>query len=215
MGEFGASDRDNDEDRARWTTHYLSCAKEVGIPCFWWDSQKINGDMGFECGMLHRKSGTWFEDSVPILKAIMELYGIEGDIPVYEYRNVKAFSWDKISVEKDWENIYYSEQGEWIDSWSAVYLEGVRKYLNDAYEIIVVFDSHNSVQEVNLRMGNGWYRVQPDSYIDNPYMSRFTMDDINLTLETAKENLRDISDFFVATEDTPVTLYGVYAVPVR
>ena len=84
MTEFGASDRNNDEDRARWVTCYLNLANDAGIPCFWWDNQSINGNGEFECGLLHRKSGKWFEDSIPVIKAMMKIYGVTGDIPQYK-----------------------------------------------------------------------------------------------------------------------------------
>lgn len=50
IGEFGAVNKDNAEERAQWLKYYMSAAKEIGVPCFWWDngSFKSNGEnLGF------------------------------------------------------------------------------------------------------------------------------------------------------------------------
>lgn len=38
MGEMGALNRGNEEYRAKWAYFYVSFARSLGIPCFWWDN---------------------------------------------------------------------------------------------------------------------------------------------------------------------------------
>ncbi|MCL2265530.1 MAG: glycoside hydrolase family 5 protein, partial [Treponema sp.] len=38
LGEFGAMNKDNEEDRARWAEFYTGYARGKGIPCVWWDN---------------------------------------------------------------------------------------------------------------------------------------------------------------------------------
>ena len=55
VGEFGAVNKENTEARIAWVTHYLSCAKEYGIPCVWWDNGAFSGD-GENFGLLDRRN---------------------------------------------------------------------------------------------------------------------------------------------------------------
>lgn len=41
IGEFGAQDADNSEERAKYAADFISIAGEYGITCFWWDDGSI------------------------------------------------------------------------------------------------------------------------------------------------------------------------------
>ncbi|MCM1166109.1 MAG: glycoside hydrolase family 5 protein [Lachnospiraceae bacterium] len=68
IGEFGCVNKTNTEDRVRCVTDYLSAAKELGVPCLWWDNGSFFGD-GENFGMLMRRNLDWFDKDV--LDAIM------------------------------------------------------------------------------------------------------------------------------------------------
>jgi len=53
MGEFGALNRNNEIARAEWAQYYVSYAKSVGIPCFWWDD-------GGNFKLLNRGNNTFY-----------------------------------------------------------------------------------------------------------------------------------------------------------
>lgn len=55
MGEFGAMNRNNEEERAEWAYYYVSKAKEIGVPCFWWDNGLVEGD-GERFGLFDRRT---------------------------------------------------------------------------------------------------------------------------------------------------------------
>lgn len=44
IGEFAAMSRDNEEERAAWAQYYVSKAREIGVPCIWWDNGLFEGD---------------------------------------------------------------------------------------------------------------------------------------------------------------------------
>lgn len=54
IGEFGAVNKDNAEDRIAWARYYLSKAKEIGVPCIWWDNNAFNGS-GENLGLFDRR----------------------------------------------------------------------------------------------------------------------------------------------------------------
>ncbi len=43
IGEFGAMNKDNDEDRAAWAAYYTGQAAKTGVPCVWWDNGAFSG----------------------------------------------------------------------------------------------------------------------------------------------------------------------------
>lgn len=58
IGEFGARAKANTEYRATWATYYVSKAKEIGVPCIWWDNGSFTGT-GENFGILNRKTCLW------------------------------------------------------------------------------------------------------------------------------------------------------------
>lgn len=44
IGEFAAINRDNEEERAAWAGYYVSKARDMGVPCIWWDNGLFEGD---------------------------------------------------------------------------------------------------------------------------------------------------------------------------
>lgn len=69
IGEFGALNKDNEEERAQWARYYVSKAREYGVPCIWWDNNAFKGD-GENFGLLNRRRLTFpYPD---LLKALIE-----------------------------------------------------------------------------------------------------------------------------------------------
>jgi len=58
LGEFGARDKENIEDRVSWSTYYVSKASGIGMPCIWWDNGIFEGK-GERFGLLDRKELKW------------------------------------------------------------------------------------------------------------------------------------------------------------
>ncbi len=74
IGEYGAVNKDNEEERAAWATYYLSKAREIGVPCLWWDNGSTTGN-GEKLGLINRTTN---EISYPlIVDAIQDVYDIK------------------------------------------------------------------------------------------------------------------------------------------
>lgn len=52
IGEFGAMNKENLEERISWVKYYISAAKKVGTVCVWWDNHSFRGN-GENFGLLH------------------------------------------------------------------------------------------------------------------------------------------------------------------
>ncbi|MBE5842758.1 MAG: glycoside hydrolase family 5 protein [Butyrivibrio sp.] len=69
IGEFGALNKDNEAERAEWVKYYLGKAKEIGVPCVWWDNGCFDTD-GENFGIIDRRT---LELPYPeLIKAIQE-----------------------------------------------------------------------------------------------------------------------------------------------
>lgn len=58
IGEFGAMNKENEAERVAWATYYVTKAKEIGVPCIWWDNNAFHGD-GENFGLLDRANLTF------------------------------------------------------------------------------------------------------------------------------------------------------------
>lgn len=58
MGEFGALDKNNLEDRIAFTEFYVQTAADHGIPCLWWDNNAF-GTSGENFGLIRRNKLEW------------------------------------------------------------------------------------------------------------------------------------------------------------
>lgn len=67
IGEFGAMNKENEDERATWATYYLNAAKEIRVPCVWWDNGAFSGD-GELFGLFDRYTG---EVKYPVLLEAM------------------------------------------------------------------------------------------------------------------------------------------------
>lgn len=73
IGEFGAMNKDNEEERVQWASYYVGKAREYGIPCIWWDNGAFEGD-GEKFGLINRRELTFpYPD---LLKALIESAGV-------------------------------------------------------------------------------------------------------------------------------------------
>lgn len=58
IGEFGAENKNNPEDRAEYYEYYIQTAKEYGIPCFIWDNNVSSGEGSY--GLFNREECSWY-----------------------------------------------------------------------------------------------------------------------------------------------------------
>ncbi len=72
IGEFGAMNKDNEQERVQWAEYYVGKAREYGIPCVWWDNNAFNGN-GENFGLFNRRESTFpYPD---LLKALIDSAG--------------------------------------------------------------------------------------------------------------------------------------------
>lgn len=72
IGEFGAWDKNNTKERAKYTEYVVSSARQYGITCFWWDTGgKYKKDEEAKASaLLDREGLSWYYPE--IVNALME-----------------------------------------------------------------------------------------------------------------------------------------------
>lgn len=72
LGEFGALNKDNLEDRIDFSAYYVAAARGRGMTCCWWDNNAFMGS-GENFGLLFRKTATYtYPDIVKAMLAYCE-----------------------------------------------------------------------------------------------------------------------------------------------
>lgn len=61
--EFGAENKDNEEDVVNWLSDYLERTTKYGIPCVWWDNGYYTEE-GEQFGIFNRRNNTWYVQSI-------------------------------------------------------------------------------------------------------------------------------------------------------
>jgi len=61
----------------------------------------------------------------------------------------------------------------------------------------------------------GWHKVFASEDSNNPYMLRFTFDDVMNTMQAENVKVEDMVNYFASASQKTMDLYGVYAVPVK
>ena len=67
IGEFGARDKNNMEDRIKWGQYYIQTARQYGISCVIWDNgnfKKELNEVGSFYALLRRKELEWYTDEL-------------------------------------------------------------------------------------------------------------------------------------------------------
>ncbi len=70
IGEYGAVNKNNEEERVAWLSDYLRKARAKNIPCVWWDNGQFDGD-GENFGIIDRRT---LEVPYPELVKVFEDY---------------------------------------------------------------------------------------------------------------------------------------------
>lgn len=70
--EFGSVNKGNSSDRINCLNDFLGGAKEIGVPCVWWDNNARTG-AGENFGLLNRREGGWYFPE--IITSIQKIIG--------------------------------------------------------------------------------------------------------------------------------------------
>lgn len=229
IGEFSASDFGDTESRINWAKDYMSAAEKASIPCVLWDNNAIYTEgaapSGENHGYINRKTNTWYENSAPVIKAMMDTIGVTNySLPVY---SAQAFSWDNMKITSDMIEIFKSVEGEKTADadgnpadWGNVELKGYEDYLNENYRFIVFADSPKSpaltlmTSNIGVVDGMGWNSVPNDGKSTQDYVFYYTYEDMKALVEGTGDEMGNVTNLFVSAQGAAATVYAVYAQPV-
>ena len=216
IGEFSASDFDNTDSRVAWAKCYLGNAKNAGIPCVLWDNNVSFNETGEAHGYVYRLTNTWYPNSAPVIKAMMDVYGVESVLPEYKEYEPPKFDWANIPVGDDWIEVYKPAEPDVLGAWKNICDNNIGKYLNENYELVLVYESANDPYLVmqDTDDENGWHQLY-SSATAKDFMLKFTYDDVKTTLDNVGKSFDDMENFFISAANGELTVYGLYAIPLN
>ncbi len=215
IGEFSASDFNNTEARCNWAKSYLSKAKDAGIPCVLWDNNAEYDGGGEAHGYLYRLTNTWYPSAAPVIQSMMDVYGVQANLPEYVEYVSPEFSWDKVPKTDSWIEIFKSADGLELDAWDPAKLGQWKTYANENYDFVMVYDT---IGEPALVLQDSekesWDYINP-SDTETPFVAYFTYEDFLTTLENSQSGvtLEEVDSLYMSATQEDLTVYGVYAVP--
>lgn len=209
IGEFSASDFSNTNDRVRWASYYLSRAKEKGIPCVLWDNNVTDNGTGEAHGYLYRKGCTWYPNSAPVIKAMMNVYGITPKMGDYVEIVDPPFSWSDVTIGSNWVQLFKSDNGKTVDTWKNFTVSNWKNYINENYDLVLFYDSEQAPELV--LMSSNWNRIASSDESDTPHVKTFSYNDIITALKGESVSQQD--ELFISATMSELTAYGLYAVP--
>ncbi len=214
IGEFSSSDFNNTQSRVNWAKSYLGKAKDAGIPCVLWDNNNDYDGTGEAHGYVYRLTNTWYPNSAPVVKAMMDVYGVNCVLPEYKEYEPPKFDWSKIPVEDNWIEIYKAEEGEVLKAWKNICDNKIGEYMNENYELVLVYDSSTDpylvMQDSDIE--DGWYPTYSGASAKD-FMLKFTFEDVQATLDNNGTAFADMDNFFISAASAEMTVYGLYAIP--
>ncbi len=216
IGEFSASDFDNTDSRVAWAKCYLSNAKNAGIPCVLWDNNASYNGSGEAHGYVYRLTNTWYPNSAPVIKAMMDVYGVESVLPEYKEYEPPKFDWANIPVGDDWIEVYKPAEPDVLEAWDNICDNNIGKYLTEDYELVLVYESANDPYLVMQDSDdeNGWHQLY-SSATAKDFMLKFTYDDVTETLKNVGKGFDEMDNFFISAANGELTVHGLYAIPLK
>jgi hypothetical protein len=194
----------------------LTKAKTAGFPCVLWDNNAITNPNapGEAHGYLYRLTNTWYDDSVPVIKAMMDVYGINAKLPAYEEYVAPPFSWDDVTIGADWKEVYKSESGLELEAWKPEAVSDWKQYANENYDFVMVYTPADADPALVLQNSakETWNYIAP-SDTDTKYLARFTYQDLLDGIADSGVKLEEEDNLFVSARMKDLTVYGLYAVP--
>ena len=226
IGEFSASDFGNTDSRINWAKDYLGAAENAGIPCVLWDNNAVYTEgatpSGENHGYINRKNNMWYENSAPVIEAMMQTVGVtDYSIPVY---TAQDFSWDNMKVGSDWIEIFKSTEGQETlgegdvpFEWGNVGFSGFNSYLNEDYKFVVFADSDKApaLTLQNTNTTDSWNVVSDNGKSTQDYVYHYSYEDMKAVVESNGDSIDNTTNMYVSARGAVVTVYGVYAVPVN
>ena len=212
IGEFSASDFNNTAQRVNWATDYLTKAKAKGIPCVLWDNNVTYNGSGEAHGYLYRKGCTWYPNSKPVIKAMMDVYGISSKLPDYYEITDPPFSWSNVTIGSDWVELFKDTSGKKLEAWKNFTVSNWKQYANDNYDFVLFYESDQAPELVLMDVdASTWNRIASGDDSDTLYTKKFSYADITAAL--GSQSVSNMDELFVSATMSSLTAYGLYAVP--
>ncbi len=230
IGEFSASDFGNTDSRVNWAKDYLGFAEDAGIPCVLWDNNATYTEgatpSGENHGYINRKSNKWYSQSAPVIEAMMQTVGVSNyELPVYTPST--DFSWANVNIGSDWIELFKAENGQQtLDAdgnpggWANIEVKNYQDYLNENYKYVLFAEGEGPTlvlmtSNLNVVDGQGWNYILDDGTSTEDFVYNFSYDDIKSTVEATGDSMDNTNGFFMSAHGSPITAYGLYAVPVN
>ena len=181
IGEFSASNYNNESARVAWAQYYLTQTKKMGIPCVLWDNNCIsNSSNPSEAhGYLNRSNNTWYDASKKVLDAMFSVMEDSSIVWGSEGISNSSYTHDGIDSVKSSYVIMNQSKGVYISGYCTDSYKITSSQLKSGREIAVKYSGSTGpkLALVNASWGN-WKEVSAFDLDADNHIAYFSYDDI-------------------------------------
>lgn len=204
IGEFGATEKDNYDDRVKYAEIYATMAKSYGMPCLWWDNN-VTGYEKEKFGIFDRSSYTFRYGR--IADAMINVYK-KGSTPVIDTPNNNNY------VSLFYGNSSASSWGQAVDI-STTKCGGSFNASNikSGGHFYVEYDGNEGGLELIMQSFNGgasWGKVKisEKGYANGHKYAKFSYDNCVSAFGT-NDFSGKLDKIYVGTKESNLTVYSV------
>lgn len=205
IGEFGATEKANYDDRVKYAEVYATMAKSYGMPCLWWDNN-VTGYGKENFGIFDRNSCTF-------------RYGRIADAMINVYKKGSTSDTDKPSGNDNYVSLFYgsSSASKWGQAVGAATTKSGGSFnasnIKSGGHFYVEYDGNEGELELIMQSFNGgasWAKVKisEKGYANGHKYAKFSYD--NCVSAFGTSNFTGLLDkIYVGAKDSSITVYSL------
>ncbi len=207
IGEFGTSNFGNTEARVKWADQYLSTTSKYGIPCVLWDNNVINAPSSAgEChGYLNRSDLSWYPESEPVVKKMMEVVGANSSNWGEDKQGTK-YDHQELSAGKTLTNTKVTIKAADAPDGNCTTFDGSWAQIEGG-EVAIKYTGDTPILAVVDADWDNWTEIKPYTVDNENGIAYYSADHIKAAWSGSAS---DIAHLFARTDGT-TTIEAVYA----
>lgn len=221
IGEFGASDFNNTDERVAWAKDYMTQATSAGFVCVLWDNNADNDYSSSEnFGFINRSTNELYDNAKSVVSTLINYAKKNTSTDTSNTGNTGSTdnTGDNSGSEKDysWKDLFGANGAACLQAWQSQEIPNTLNYINNDYKIVVLYRGQNAPKlVVENAYSYSWdVTVEPSSieYGENN-VAYYNYSDIAAAFSKYGVSIYDMGKVLAFTS-AYTEIYGVYAAPV-
>lgn len=198
IGEFGASDFCNTNERILWAKDYMAKADQYGFACVLWDNNVAKEYTTGDCfGIINRSTCEPYENAEKLLAVLTDT----------SKENTEE------EASSDWITLYYSSETT-LPAWEHLVFSNTAEYLNGDYYFVVFYEGAFAPRFVLENQYDYSWNIDVDAHADSEEgIAYYHYDDIQSRFSEYQVSRYDMGKMILLSTCDNTEIIGIFAVP--